>query len=206
MVHHSRNKRTISETFAVGDKVLLSTKNLKLKVPSLKFAPRFIGPFVITHVFNPVSFKLELPSDCRVHSTFHKNLLKRYVDPVVPLPDPPSPSVVDGDLEYEVERIIDSRMVRNSLQYLIHWKGFGPEDRSWVSARDVHAPRVVKLFHRNYPSKPSLRSKGPEAPRGGGGTVRTGGRAVDARSMQGTHTAVGNARGVTAARSGLRTH
>lgn len=44
-----------------GDKVWLSTRNIKLRVPSLKFAPRFIGPYTITSKLNPVCFKLQIP-------------------------------------------------------------------------------------------------------------------------------------------------
>jgi hypothetical protein len=33
------------QSFKVGDRVLLSTKNLRLKVPKKKLAPKFLGPF-----------------------------------------------------------------------------------------------------------------------------------------------------------------
>uniref|UniRef100_A0A8C5R9K2 Chromo domain-containing protein n=1 Tax=Leptobrachium leishanense TaxID=445787 RepID=A0A8C5R9K2_9ANUR len=51
--------------------------------------------------------------------------------------------------------ILDSRYVRNRLQYLVHWTGYGPADRTWVSSRDVHAPRLVSAFHRRFPDRPA---------------------------------------------------
>uniref|UniRef100_A0A670IAX9 Chromo domain-containing protein n=1 Tax=Podarcis muralis TaxID=64176 RepID=A0A670IAX9_PODMU len=56
--------------------------------------------------------------------------------------------------EYEVECILDSRYRRGKLQYLIDWKGYGPEDRSWEPAANVHAPACLREFHATYPGKP----------------------------------------------------
>ncbi|CAJ0956415.1 unnamed protein product [Ranitomeya imitator] len=47
--------------------------------------------------------------------------------------------LVDGNLEFQISRVMDSRLVRRSLQYLVHWRGYGPEERTWVPAADVHA-------------------------------------------------------------------
>lgn len=169
-------KRSNGVDFKVGDKVWLSTKNLKMKVPSYKFAPRFIGPYEITKVINPVSFKLCLPESFRIHNVFHKSLLKGYVAPVCPENQPPPPVQVAGQEEHEVASIIDVRKVRNSFQYLVHWRGFGPEDRSWVPLTRMHADTLIRNFHRMHPEKPAPVVKGPVAPHEGGGTVMGGQR------------------------------
>ena len=144
---------------------------LSLKVASRKFAPRFIGPYRITEVINPVSFRLELPESFHIHNVFHKSLLKKYFEPVVPSKASPPPVLVNDAVEYVASKIVDVRNVRNSLQYLIHWKGYGLEERSWVPAREVHAPRLVRKFHLEHPEKPSPEVLDPVAPRKTGGTV-----------------------------------
>src|SRR4051794_26286404 len=67
------NKRHREVQFDNGDKVLLSTKNLKLAAlalsPLRKFLPCFIGPFVITSKISPVAYKLDLPATMRIHPT-----------------------------------------------------------------------------------------------------------------------------------------
>ncbi|XP_077137223.1 exonuclease 3'-5' domain-containing protein 2-like [Ranitomeya variabilis] len=53
-----------------------------------------------------------------------RSLLRRYVVPVVPAVEPPAPVLVEGELEYVVEKILDSRISRRKLQYLVKWKGY----------------------------------------------------------------------------------
>uniref|UniRef100_A0A8C5MU45 Chromo domain-containing protein n=1 Tax=Leptobrachium leishanense TaxID=445787 RepID=A0A8C5MU45_9ANUR len=168
-------RRRPSPVYHVGDKVWLSTRHIRLKVPSMKFAPRFIGPYKILRCINPVSYALQLPPSLRIPNTFHVSLLKPLLCNRFTRPErlPPPPVVVDGCPEFEVESILDSRRSRNRLQYLVHWRGYGPADRSWVSLRDLHAPRLLAAFHRRYPAKPA-----PVRPVGVsrvGGAVRTRG-------------------------------
>ncbi len=46
------------------------------------------------------------------------------------------PYELDGDVVYDVKRIMDHCYVRNGrgpvkLQYLVKWEGYGPEHDSW---------------------------------------------------------------------------
>ena len=71
---------------------------------------------------------------------------------------PPPPVEIDGDIEYEVSKILDSKLDRhfqgNSLlRYLVHWSRYEgtEEETSWVSAQDLeHAQEVVRVFHQGY--------------------------------------------------------
>lgn len=54
----------------------------------------------------------------------------------------------EGDLEYEVDRILDSRFFERlrKLQYLVSWKGYGPVANSWEPVGDLeNAPDIVGL-------------------------------------------------------------
>ena len=67
--------------------VLLSTKNITLKGhPSIKFKPRWLGPFKVNAAVGEVAYNLALPATMKLHPTFHVSLLKGYQGepPIVP--------------------------------------------------------------------------------------------------------------------------
>ncbi|CAJ0965440.1 unnamed protein product [Ranitomeya imitator] len=147
----ANRRRRVGPRLLVGDLVWLSSRFVPMKVSSPKFKPRFIGPYRILEILNPVSFRLDLPASFAIHNVFHRSLLRKYEVPVVPSLEPPAPVLVEGELEYVVEKILDSRVSRRKLQYLVKWKGYGQEDNSWVIASDVHAADLVRAFHRAHP-------------------------------------------------------
>jgi len=68
--------------------------------------------------------------------------------------DHPPPIVIDGEVEWEVEEILDSRWHQRRFQYLIKWKGYGREHNSWESASEVSAPELTVEFYRKHPGAP----------------------------------------------------
>jgi hypothetical protein len=51
----------------------------------------------------------------------------------------PTPELIDGEEEYSVEKILDSRRFgrRRRLQYLVKWEGYPDSDNMWVNKDDV---------------------------------------------------------------------
>ena len=98
--------------FEVGDKVWLDARNLHLKT-TRKLTPRRLRPFEVIKEISPVVFKLRLPEAWRVHNVFHASLLTPQVTmPEYRIPvEPPLPELVDGELEYEVENILQHKFV-----------------------------------------------------------------------------------------------
>ena len=70
---------------------------------------------------------------------------------------PPSPPIeVDGEKEFEVVEILDSRVGHRQLQYLIKWLEYPDMDNEWVTEDHVAGSKdLVELFHRLYPEKAS---------------------------------------------------
>ncbi len=99
-------------TFNVGDKVWLSTWNIKTTRASKKLDYKQIGPYLITKVINKNAYRLALPPTLRIHNVFHVSLLDAYQPPVTgQLPAEPMPVISSNNLEaeeWEVERILDS--------------------------------------------------------------------------------------------------
>ena len=114
--------------FSVGDCVWLSTKNLPLRLGTRKLASIWAGPYLVTHIVGNVAYRLELPSDWQIHDVFHVSQLK----PVIGDVQRETELLVDGNLEYEIESILDMRTVRNSRQFLVKWKGYEEYNNTWV--------------------------------------------------------------------------
>ena len=108
---HRYVSRTPPINFTIGDKVWLESKNLSLKVPTRKFAPRRIGPFSVTKQISPVAYRLALPEHLKIHNVFHVDLLTPFIKTSAhgPAYTPPPPDLIDGHEEQEVEAILDSR-------------------------------------------------------------------------------------------------
>ncbi len=67
------HRRSSPPTYVCGQQIWLSTKDL----PSRKLAPRFIGPYRVAKVVNPVAIRLKLPPTLgRVHPVFHVSKVK----------------------------------------------------------------------------------------------------------------------------------
>eukprot|EP00983_Pelagomonas_calceolata_P000403 13226-Pelagomonas_calceolata.AAC.1 len=54
--------------FSIGDEVLLSSKNVRLRLPGTpKLMPNWIGPLKVVEQINDVAYRLELPANLRIH-------------------------------------------------------------------------------------------------------------------------------------------
>jgi hypothetical protein len=95
-------------SYAVGDKVLLTTKHMSLK-GARKLLPRFVGPFEVIQVVNPVAVRLALPESSRMHDVFHVSMLRPYRQGDGAYVPPP-PTIVDGAFDYEVEAILGHKV------------------------------------------------------------------------------------------------
>ena len=58
--------------------------------------------------------------------------------------DLPPPVLVDGEQQYEVNRIIGHRVTRAGVKYIVRWLGYGPEEDSILSESDLaSAPEAL---------------------------------------------------------------
>jgi hypothetical protein len=147
-------RRSPAPAFKEGDKVWLNAKNIVTRRPSRKLDHRRLGPFTISKVISHWVFRLELPASIRIHPVQHVSLLDPAHDDPLPgqrIPPPP-PVEVEGEEEWLVDEILDSRIRRRRLQYLVQWTGY--EQPDWQPAENVNELEAVDTFHRRYPDKP----------------------------------------------------
>ena len=94
--------------------------------------PRWIGPYKIVKKVNPVAYQLGLPEALKIHAVLHASLPCPYqADGRF---HPPPPILIDGEEEFEVDRIVDHRD-----RPLAEWSSETvPCEVVWLWARTQH--------------------------------------------------------------------
>lgn len=111
-------------------------------------------------------FKLELPPTWKIKNSFHVSKLKKdHLNDNEKLlrkqAVPTEPEIQeDGSVEYEVEKIVDRRKRHNRWEYRVRWKGYGPEDDTYQTAKDLHRARhILKKYEDSLDSVQEKRSR-----------------------------------------------
>lgn len=107
-----------------------------------KLHKRYYCPYRIVARIGPVAYKLELPSNAKIHNVFHCSLLKPHAGPaptsIVELP----PDSVENHPVVTPLTILDSRTVTvdglPQQQVLVQWTGLPPEETSWENWKELH--------------------------------------------------------------------
>ena len=78
-----------------------------------KLAPKWIGPYLVKRIINPVAVELDLPPNLKLHPVLHVSQLKPHHGQDVQLEQPVFE--IEGELEYEVEAIVGHRYFRGNV-------------------------------------------------------------------------------------------
>ena len=118
--------------------------------PTKKLGLKRYGPFKVLKDVGHVNFHLELPAHWKIHDVFHTKLLHPYTETEAHGENflEPPPDLVDGVVEWEVERILDMRTWRSQNQYLICWKGYSSAHDSWEPWENIKAPLLMAEFEK----------------------------------------------------------
>uniref|UniRef100_A0A0W0G731 Reverse transcriptase-rnase h-integrase n=1 Tax=Moniliophthora roreri TaxID=221103 RepID=A0A0W0G731_MONRR len=128
-----REKRKL-DMFEEGQKVWLEAKNLATGYPSRKLAPKREGLFKILKVLGPVTYKLDLPHQWKIHPVFHAALLSPFKQTEAHGPSfmEPPPDLIEGFEEYEVDAIIGHRPKKRPREFLVSYTGYDSSHNRWI--------------------------------------------------------------------------
>jgi len=100
----------------VEEKVYLRTDNIHVKQRSKKLNNKSIKPFQIKRNIKGLSYELDLLKRMQIHSVFHLFMLQ-HCNQFIPLQT--VETSVELNKEYEVENILEKRMISEKAHYLV---------------------------------------------------------------------------------------
>jgi len=123
MKRYYDRRRTPAPVFNPGNKVFLDVSDIWTTHPSQKLSHRRLGPFVVERRIRPMAYRLKLPHWMKqLHPVFNVVKLTPALKDLITerrAEDHPPLIVIDGEAEWEVEEILDSRWHWRRFQYLI---------------------------------------------------------------------------------------
>ena len=125
-----------------------------------KLTQQYVGPFRVLERVGRLAYRLNVPADWRIHNVFTIAQLEPAPDPATdpfqrPRPDHPNSVFVEGDTDsyksFEIERLLNKRSTRRSgrekVQYLVRWKGYGPEFDRWYDEVELeNARELIEVY------------------------------------------------------------
>ncbi|ESK83578.1 hypothetical protein Moror_12068 [Moniliophthora roreri MCA 2997] len=149
VIEQGKKKR---DTFTKGQKVWLEGKNLDFRYPTKKLSPKREGPFEIKEVMGPVTYKLKLPRQWRIHPIFHIGLLSPYKETDehgINFLEPP-PDIIEGHEEFEIQAIIGHKPRKDLKKFLVSWKGYDSSHNEWKKKAELE--HAMELYLENMSS------------------------------------------------------
>ena len=149
------NRRRIpAPNMQQGSHVWLDAWHIQTTSPTRTPDWKCLGPSTVVHRISPYASGLELPASLWIHRAQPVCL----VNPVLNDPleghrvNPRPPGEVDGEEEYQISSVDNTRMYRNQCQCLIRSTGY--DSLTWESAKFVDSLQAVGEFQHRYPQKP----------------------------------------------------
>jgi len=136
----------------VGHKVWLSAAGITMPVdkdrPCAKLCPVYYGPYTIVEQISPVSYRLKLPVNTKIHNVFHVMRLKS-ASMIEFRGRKPKKLPVPKDEVYEVHKILADRTKYGKKEYLVRWTGYSMHDSSWTRETDLSCPQKLKEYQNS---------------------------------------------------------
>ena len=87
---------------------------------SEKLTERFVGPYKIKGIISNNAVELDLPKSIRIHPVVNVSRVQLYKPQVEgQKKTPPKPVIIEGEEEFEVEKILNKRIVRGKEKFLV---------------------------------------------------------------------------------------
>jgi hypothetical protein len=167
-------------------KFYVMRKTFEPSDPRKKLALKLYRPFCILAKIGKSAYRLELQSCWQIHNIFHTSLLGLFWKNVIKGRSKiwPKPKEIEEEMEYELERILQSEVCTTHrkigwrfksfkrLYFLVKWKGYSDNECLWKPRMSLErASESIKEFYGGNHEAPAITTWG-QVWRGGRVPVR----------------------------------
>ena len=117
-----------------------------------KLTEWFVGPYKVKGIVSTNAIELELPSSIKIHLVVNISQVQLYRPQMKEQrKTPPKPVIIEGEEEFEIEKILNKRIVRGKKKFLVQQKGYIAEGDTWKSRENLkNMKELVEEFEREY--------------------------------------------------------
>ena len=132
---------------------MLNAKHLQ-RIGTKKLQSKKVGPYTVKWKINETTYELNLPEHMNIWPIFNKSLLTPYKEDPKHQQEEEGPILIDGQEEYEVEKVLKECLTWNKINLLVRWKGYGPEHDTWQTLDTLtNAADIVAQHYKQHPTQ-----------------------------------------------------
>ena len=134
---------------------MTSTKNLKQQMKGKrleKLTKHFVGPYKVKGVVSSNAIELELPKSIKIYPVVNVSQVCLYKPQMEgQKKTPPKLVIIKGEEEFEMEKILNKRVVREKEKFLVRWKEYTAKEDTQESRENLeNTKELVDEFKREY--------------------------------------------------------
>ncbi len=150
-IQEQSRRTTEIKPFEVEERVYLRMNNIHVKQRSKKLNNKSIKLFKIKRNIKGLSYELGLSKKMWIHSVFHAFMLQ-CCNQFIPLQT--IKTSVKLNEKYQVENILEQRMISEKTHYLIKWKEYSTSENTWELKENLlNCARTLQQFERGAQSQ-----------------------------------------------------
>ena len=144
----TRNQRTHSQEFAVGDYVMVKAEDTQANpIRGHKAMVHWQGPYEVTAAISATKYQVRLLGEDK-QSTVHWQKMRRLAGPEMQIDEEITATALHDRHQFRVEQFDDWIMEGDEADLLVRWQNHGVEERTWESLQQLYedVPEMVTKY------------------------------------------------------------